>query len=266
MPNSLFTFERAFAYFVYRLPQERITRRDAVAVHCPFHADKSASMSLNLAKAVWNCHGCNEHGGTLDFERKMMGSDTETAWKEIYRITGMEAPKQGRKIAKLYDYTDVRGRLLYQKVRYEPKGFAQRAPVCDATGKRIDWRYNLDDVKKGLYRLPEVLTAKLVVICEAKDCENLQAALGADWVTTTNFDGAGKWKDDYSPYFTGRLVLVLPDNDAVGMAHAETVAASVSKYAHTVKIVRIPDLPEHGDVSDWLAVGHTGEEFLTLAC
>jgi 5S rRNA maturation endonuclease (ribonuclease M5) len=257
-------FDQAYAYFSYRLPLERLAKHDAQNVRCPFHGDAHASMSLNLAKGIFNCHTCDAHGGMLEFERRMMGTDTETAWSEIYRITGMEPPKVTRKLVKTYDYLDVQGKLLYQKLRYEPKDFSQRQP----DGKN-GWWYNLNGVKKVLYRLPEVITAKLCVICEGeKDCDNLKEALDAagakDCATTTSFDGAGHWKAEYAPYFTGRLVMVIPDNDAKGKAHAQTVAASVKPYAAKVKVVELPGLPEKGDVSDWLAAGHTVKELMAL--
>lgn len=265
MLEAAFTFDQAFAYFTARLPRERIQAREAVAVHCCFHEDRNPSLSLNLAHGLWNCHGCNLSGGIVDFERRLMGSDAETAWKEIDRICGRVAPKRdaGRRLVKTYDYTDVRGRLLFQKLRYEPKHFSQRQP--DGKG---GWTYNLNGAKKVLYRLPEVLTRKFTCVVEGeKDADNLQAALGNDWACTTNFDGAGanKWKEEYSPYLAGRFVLIVPDNDDIGSRHAENVAESVAKYADRVKIVRIPDLPEHGDISWWLAQGHVGEEFLEMA-
>ena len=37
-------------------------------------------------------------------------------------------------------------------------------------------------------------------------------------IATTNAGGAGKWHDTLSPYFKGRRVVILPDNDAVGRA------------------------------------------------
>lgn len=246
------SFDQVYAYFSYRLPLERMAKRDSVTVRCPFHEDKHPSMSLNLAKGLWNCHACGQGGGLLDFEQRMMGADAEKAWAEIYRITGIEPPKTGRKLIATYDYTDVSGKLLYQKLRYEPKEFSQRQP----NGKG-GWWYNLHGVKKVLYRLPEVITAKLVFVVEGeKDAENLRAALLAakvkDTAVTTNFDGAGSWKPEYAPYFTGRLVVVIPDNDKPGKAHAQTVAASVKPYAAKVKLVELPGLQEKGDVSDWL--------------
>ena len=48
------------------------------------------------------------------------------------------------------------------------------------------------------------------------------------------------------------MVVVIPDNDAKGKAHAQTIAASVKPFAERVKLVELPGLPEKGDVSDWL--------------
>ena len=117
------SFDQAYAYYAYRLPIERLARRDTLNVRCPFHEDRNPSLSLNLALGLWNCHSCGASGGMLDFERKMMAVDSETAWSEIYRITGMEPPKRESKLVKAYDYVDVQGKLLYQKLRYEPKRF-----------------------------------------------------------------------------------------------------------------------------------------------
>jgi RecA-family ATPase len=246
------TFDQAYAYYAYRLPMERLPKRDSINVHCPFHKDENPSLSLNLAKGLWNCHSCNASGGMLDFERKMMATDVETSWAQIYRITGMEPPKITHKLVKVYEYTDVTGKLLYQKLRYEPKDFSQRQP--DGKG---GWWYNLNGVKKVLYRLPEVVTAKVVLVVEGeKDADNLRDALTAaaikDYAVTTTFDGAGHWKPEYAPYFTGRMVVVIPDNDVKGKAHAQTIAASVKPFAEKIKLVELPGLPEKGDVSDWL--------------
>ncbi|HTV81625.1 MAG TPA: AAA family ATPase [Acidobacteriaceae bacterium] len=248
MAESIFTPDQVRAYFVHRLPNEKIPQRDIAAVRCVFHDDHNPSLSLNLKHGLWKCHSCNEGGGILDFERKVKNCDAETAWKEIGRITGVTPPGNGRRLIATYDYTDVRGVLMYQKLRYDPKQFTQRRP--DGNG---GWVYSLDGVKKILYRLPEVLTAKVLCLCEGeKDCDNLSAILPKGWAATTNFDGAGKWKPDYSTFFAGKLVVIFPDNDEPGEQHAEQVASEVSKYAQILKVVRLPGLGPKGDVSDWL--------------
>src|SRR5262249_38903789 len=63
-------------------------------------------------------------------------------------------PASGSKprLIKTYDYVDENSDLLFQVCRYEPKGFKQRRP----NGKG-DWIWKLGDVRRVLYRLPELL-------------------------------------------------------------------------------------------------------------
>ena len=76
--------------------------------------------------------------------------------------------------------------------------------------------------------------------------------------------GAGKWSDDYNHYFNGRLVAILPDNDRAGREHAKQVAESLYGIATEIRVVKLPGLPEKGDVSDWLDDGHQAIELLDL--
>src|SRR6185437_12497423 len=122
------------------------------------------------------------------------------------------------------------------------------------------WVYSLGDCRKVLYNLPELITANHIAVCEGeKDADNVTAlhleSYGKDttrFVATTNFDGAGKWRSEYSPYFIGKHVVIFADNDQPGREHAAQVAASVAPYARDVRVVNLPDLPEKGDVSDYL--------------
>jgi hypothetical protein len=101
------------------------------------------------------------------------------------------------------------------------------------------------------------MAAPIIFIAEGeKDCDNIRA-LGLEWkghkvAATCNFDGAGKWRDEYAPFFAGKLVAIFPDNDEPGHQHAQTVAKSAAVYAEVVKIAELPGLPEKGDVSDYL--------------
>jgi len=83
-------------------------------------------------------------------------------------------------------------------------------------------------------------------------------------IATCNSGGAGKWRDEYNHWLSERDVVVLPDNDAQGEEHARTVANSLLGVAASVKLVRLPDRPDKGDVSDWLSAGGTKEQLLAL--
>jgi putative DNA primase/helicase len=100
-----------------------------------------------------------------------------------------------------------------------------------------------------LFKFPDAT----VFLCEGeKDADNL-AALGL--IATTALGGAGKWRGVYTGYFSGKPVVILPDNDQPGREHAEIVARALYGVASSVRVLALPRLPEKGDVSDWLAAG-----------
>ena len=94
-----------------------------------------------------------------------------------------------------------------------------------------------------------------------KDADRL-AGLGL--VATCNPGGAGKWQAAYNSYFQGKRVVILPDNDAPGRQHAQTIAANLDGIALEIKIVELPGLKAKGDVSDWLDDGGTRAELLRI--
>ena len=56
-------------------------------------------------------------------------------------------------ITETYDYIDLNGELIAQKVRYQPKRFSWRRPDPIAPS---GWRYKLAGRDPGLYRLPDL--------------------------------------------------------------------------------------------------------------
>jgi CHC2 zinc finger len=43
-------------------------------IHCPFHGERTASLSINDKKNLWKCFGCNEGGDQITFAQLMLGS------------------------------------------------------------------------------------------------------------------------------------------------------------------------------------------------
>lgn len=221
---------------------------------CPFHDDQVASFSFNIEKAVWKCHsGCGE-GGLKDF-KKHLGE------RGIPFIV-QSKDKATRTIEAVYDYKDEDGTLLFQSIRYFPKGFSQRRPNGNGT-----WRSNLGGVARVLYRLPELKESagqgKCVFVVEGeKDVENLRSR---DLIATCNPMGAGKWRKEFNRHLAGRKVVVIPDHDPIGLNHARDIAESIVDVATSVKFIELPGLTQKGDdVSVWLETGHTIDELMTL--
>lgn len=76
---------------------------------------------------------------------------------------------------------------------------------------------------------------------------------------------AGKWRAEYSELLRDRVVIILPDNDDVGRAHADLVAKSLRGIAAAVTVLELPSLPPKGDVLHWFGAGGTVEALLLLA-
>lgn len=61
-------------------------------------------------------------------------------------------------------------------------------------------------------------------------------------------------------YVAGRSVVILADNDDEGRKHADKKAELAILVAASVRIVHFEETSKKGDVSDWIAAGHTVEE------
>lgn len=159
-----------------------------------------------------------------------------------------------------YDYRDESGKLLFQKQRFVDengkKTFRQRR-LDHETG---EWTYQLGDVPRVLYRLPEIITAlehgTMIWIVEGeKDADNL---VEAGFEATTMPNGAGSWDEIHTEAITkhnihGSTIMVVSDNDEVGRKHAQTVAVTLRNAGCEV----VTAVPPNGykDVSDMIEAG-----------
>ncbi|HEX7422873.1 MAG TPA: AAA family ATPase [Terriglobales bacterium] len=231
---------------------------DSWSVRCPAHDDHDPSLSLTDrdGRVLLHCHaGCTQSAVIAALRERGLWPTPNGAHN------GKRGAAPRGEIVAAYDYTDDRGELLFQVVRFEPKDFCQRRP--DGKG---GWIWNLKGVDRVLYRLPSVIAAvrdgRTVYVIEGEKDADTLAALGL--CATTNPCGAGKWRDSHSNVIRDADVVILPDNDAPGREHAEDVAKSLQGKALKVRVVNLPGLAEKGDVSDWFAAGHTLEELQSL--
>lgn len=222
--------------------------------HCPTHDDKKRSLHISAGR----------NGDTVLFDHAGCKVPDILAAKGLTITDLFGEPKAngaGRVIEATYNYRDEGGELLFQAVRYNPKGFVQRRP--DGNG---GWDYSLKGVRRVLYHLPELLAAdqaETVFLVEGeKDVDRLRAG---GLVATCSPMGAGKWRDEYAVSLAGRRVVVIPDNDQAGRDHARVEARSLVGVAASVKMLALSGLPEKGDVSDWLSLGGTIETLRAMA-
>src|SRR5262249_3253029 len=192
------------------------------SARCPFHEDTHPSFSIwknGDGHWTWKCHaGCGA-GDEINFLESHEKLSPRDALKRYLELSGIHSgapaatPSPGRRhssnnqkpqptagikrVVATYDHIDPEtGKLLFQCVRYEPKNFKQRRPDPQWPG---EWIWNLDGVRRVLYRALEVEAAKVFnktvqVVEGEKDCEEL---VKHGLVATCNPCGAGKWLPEY---------------------------------------------------------------------
>lgn len=290
----------------------------------PFNKEKTPSLKCNDQKRIWKDFSSGKGGDIFDFIKETQGCSFVEAVERLARDAGVasggdRSHRQGngaagpsttaaasqkggkRQIVATYDYTDGQGSILYQVVRYEPKGFSQRRPHpsekdrwvwgLDAgeymrKGPGADWfRYDADrfagwgykeraqighGVEHGLYNIPvlrEALGAgETIFIVEGeRDCESLAAW---DLPATTNSGGAKHWSDRHAAMFRDADVVIPIDNDDPGRDRGHLIAASLRGIARRTRLLDISQhwtaCPDKGDITDWKDAGGKLEQLLEI--
>ena len=232
--------------------------QDGFIARCPAHDDEKQSLSLGQSggKVLLNCFaGCPPdkivEAMGLEFKELFEGCAPHDLKSRSFSGDGVRfhAPAKA-KIATVYRYTDETGVLLYENVRFEPKGFSQRR--YDDKGKVV-WDFR--GVRRVPYRLPQladkVRYGSDVWLCEGeKDADSL----GELGFITSSFKN---WSPAFNKYLTKTNVVIVRDNDLPGGVQADEAARIISKAAATVKVLDVHaeyEMPEkHGpDISDYI--------------
>lgn len=230
--------------------------------------------SVSINKDGWHDFGTEESGSVIDLVARVRNVSMAAAQEilgdylklsptcKAYEGGPLQPSARAEKLVELgyretkrYSYTDADGKLVNQVVRYEhperPKEFLQ----CTPRG------WGLGDVVPPLYNLPALRCSDWIVLVEGEKDADTLIELG--FPATTVCMGAGKWRDEYTQEFAGKNLILMPDNDDVGRAHALNIARHVAGVAASIRIVPTSSAPK-GDVSDFVAEGHTKEDISAL--
>ena len=243
------TLDRYWEFFCSKLEKVEQTSNGIKAL-CPAHDDENPSLtaSCNSEKILVKCQaGCT-------FKEIV----TAVGMKQSQFFTPKEKIPPKRVIQDTYRYEDKDGNHVMDVVRFKPKDFRQRGP---------DGKWTLDGVTRVPYRLPQLLAGikegrEIIIVEGEKDCDNAEKF---GLVTTTFAGGAGKWREEYSKWFQEAKVICLPDNDDAGRKGMHLIASQISKVAESVRWLELPNIPEKGDLSDWINIeGNNFESFNSL--
>ncbi len=237
-----------------------------VSMLCPFHDDHHTSFGFILESGSWHCFACGRSGNVVQFIQCAYNCDWSTAIDKISAALGINLGKRNKcSFVELfsksvqYDYRNKYGNVVYTVCRTPDKSF----PVFHRENGRLKTGFGKN--RPILFNLPELTAARTVIVTEGEGkalavaALNLRDSAGLPIAVTTNVSGACKWRKEYSPYLRGKRVVLLADNDQAGRDHVEQVRKAIEPYDTQIRTVHFPELPEHGDVKNYLEAHSAGD-------
>lgn len=250
---------------------------------CPVHDDRTPSLSISEGAngvALVHCHaGCTQEAVLEELKRRGLWPTAERAPR-----TPVAARRNGRAVsvpprdaapARLYrtredalasyafgspnatwKYINADGQVVGVVARWDRNGDKTIRPVARVGD---GWACRAMPAPCPLYNLPALAAAKRVFVVEGEKCVDAAASIGL--TATTSAHGANAaGKTDWSP-LAGKDVVIFPDNDAAGLKYARAVAEILSQLSPPAKcrIVAFPDLPDGGDIVDFITAREGAE-------
>jgi hypothetical protein len=232
------------------------------------NGDKNPSLSIteNNGKYLFHCHGgCDQHS-VFDAvrERNLLPSIQRQEYS-LALIKGelMTMPT----LEQEWEYKDEVGNTLFVKRRFKTntdKGKTYSLHKVDAAGNR---KGSMTGARIVPYKLPELINAReagrAIYLVEGEKAADALISIGA--IATTSHAGAGHWPADITQYFTGAVVIVVPDCDAPGWKYAKRVVEALLPVAKAVRVLDF-NLPELGDDAyEWVQDGGDRSKLAELA-
>ena len=245
---------------------ESAKRNEQTMARCPAHDDGNASLSVGPGTdeqpVVFFCHAGCEPVDIIK-EAGMSWADVCAPLEE--NRNDDEWTPQGN-ASHVYRYYDEQGTEVFQALRIPQPGggktFSQRHMGPDGR-----WRWNLQGVRRVLYRLPQIIAAvqegrEIVIVEGEKDADK---AARDGLAATTSPMGAGKWRTEYGEPIQGTFVTIVADNDesGTGMEHAETIYNDLTENWGCQARIVVSTLANCKDYSDHRAHGGTYESLVT---
>ena len=257
-----------------------VRRGNEIVFSClaPLHLDQTPSASYSVEKGCWICRSCSSSGGIFTGSNPLaplLGIDTRSQTSaprprpEAHSTTAAPKPAPKPKVEPAaapnqappkvvrkwhWDIKDVEGSYLATHHRIDFDDDSKKSPWS------ISGKPGLDGLRTtsmlyGCHRLGERLPGDdvPVYVCEGEKCVDALRGLGLLAVGTVC--GASSTPTlEALKCLEGRHVICWPDNDSVGDAHMDRIAALLHGVAASVKIWKPGTLTEPGhDAVDWIA-------------
>lgn len=260
-----------------------------IKVKCPAHEDSTPSASMNVEARVWKCHAsqCGAQGDIITLLAMAMKVDRTTMLVDLGTRYDVEEAKYidpavvERFTARLQEAGPLLKKLRDRGVTDEMMAEARLGyhdgritiPIYDAQGRVVNVRRYLPGAPghlkmqstKGyqstaIYRPRDLIDRKRVMLCGGEMKALVAGTMlrkfpdfdcGAISVTS----GEGTWDHQWDKLLHGKELLICMDVDLAGRKASAKLAASLSRSAASVRIVKLPLDPvkyPKGDVNDWV--------------
>ncbi len=248
---------------------------------------ESGARSVDLEKGVWQDHRDKTGGGVLHLIKKELGLEGQEAFDWL-KAKGFPIPERQQRalqrrndlgeLVAQFPYRDEQGNELYEVCRFEngeldretgkrKKTFRQRRNEPNHPEAKGGYVWHLKDVRRVLYRLPEILAAiergEPIILVEGEKAVKAAVSIGLE--ATTNAMGAGKWEDGFTESLRDADVIICGDNDEAGRNHVQLQASSLRGIAKRVRVIALPLRSDKDDIHEWVQQGGTKEQLLSIA-
>ncbi len=175
----------------------------------------------------------------------------------------------------IYHYFDVQNNIIAKVMRYpldgtDEHGKAKKTfrPHCfkEIDGKKKWIEYAAPEGDRPLYRLPQIVNHKTIVLVEGEKCADALASIGIEEVTTAmSGSNAPLEKTDWSP-LKGKTVIIWPDNDKTGLGYARDLAVHLHALGCDLLGIDPPaDKPTKWDAADCIKEGGDAKAIIAAA-
>jgi DNA primase len=224
-----------------------IHRKDGeVMMKCPFHADDTPSLAVNVMKnGCWTCFGCKRKGNIFALLAQLGETSIGEAIQSLAARKGIDVEYQDPDhSATIYEYKTEDGKKVLKQVLRRLKDgkkiFTQRRPGAGG------YICNVDGVPPSLYHIELLQWATTVCITEGeKDADtvtNLELSQWPKQVIGVTSGSSDSWRPEFAKHLIGKDVVLMPDADEAGERFAEAVGASLDAEDIKYRVVSFADV------------------------
>lgn len=213
---------------------------------------------MSTTPAALTIHPAASQPSTIPPPAKVVPAKTALACQPYSFASYMEGPNT------VYSYLNAEGEVAYENVRmpkpdsekeFRLRRYDRGGNVIGGLGETLQIPYGLPELLMGPDEVTHVTEGEKDTIALRK--RNVLAVSLSDGVLSN--PALNQW-------FGGRHIIVHADNDKAGRSHALRRAEKLYPFVATIRIIEYLELPDKGDVTDYLEGGYGTLDDLIERC